>query len=115
MSCYCKCSVTVPHGAMGWSALCNIDIFLSYSLTFLYTGKKPGGYKTVFCSIQMSMKFILLINVKMPIIVGNLTFIGRIKTTSEFLKQENIFFLNILAFNSSLNIMLSLVGNEKCS
>ena len=21
MSCYCKCSVTLPHGAVGWSAL----------------------------------------------------------------------------------------------
>ena len=32
------------------------------------------------CSTQLSMKFILLINVKMPTIVGILTFISRIKS-----------------------------------
>ena len=33
----------------------------------------PGGYKTFLCSTQLSMKFILLMNVKMPISVGILT------------------------------------------
>ena len=23
MYCYCKCSVVLPHGAMGWSAMCD--------------------------------------------------------------------------------------------
>ena len=23
---YCKCSVTLPHGAMGWSAVCDCGI-----------------------------------------------------------------------------------------
>ena len=26
MSCYCKCYVALPHGAMGWSAVCDCDI-----------------------------------------------------------------------------------------
>ena len=26
MSCYCKCSVTLPHGAVGWSAVCDCGI-----------------------------------------------------------------------------------------
>ena len=26
MSCYCKCSVALPHGAMGWSAVCDCGI-----------------------------------------------------------------------------------------
>ena len=26
MSCYCKCSVALPHCAMGWSAVCNCGI-----------------------------------------------------------------------------------------
>ena len=26
MSCDCKCSMALPHGAMGWSAVCNCDI-----------------------------------------------------------------------------------------
>ena len=44
------------------------------------------------CSTQLRMKFILLINVKMPIIVGILTFISRINTTtSESFKARKIF------------------------
>ena len=35
------------------------------------------------CSTELSMKFILLINVKMPTIVGILTFITRINTASQ--------------------------------
>ena len=27
MSCYCKCSVTLPHGAVGWSTVCDYGIF----------------------------------------------------------------------------------------
>ena len=34
------------------------------------------GYKTFSCSTQMSMKFFLLINVKMPTVVGILTFMS---------------------------------------
>ena len=26
MYCYCKCSVALPHGAMGWSAVCDCRI-----------------------------------------------------------------------------------------
>ena len=26
ISCYCKCSVAIPHGAVGWSALCDLGI-----------------------------------------------------------------------------------------
>ena len=36
----------------------------------------PRGYKTFLCSAQLSMKFFLLINVKMPTIVGILTFMS---------------------------------------
>ena len=25
-SCYCKCSVTLPHGAVGWYAVCDCGI-----------------------------------------------------------------------------------------
>ena len=41
---------------------------------------------------QLSMKFIVLINVKMPTIVGILTFISMIDTTSESLKTEKFIF-----------------------
>ena len=36
----------------------------------------PRDYKTFSCSTQLSMKFFLLINVKMPTIVGILTFMS---------------------------------------
>ena len=42
-------------------------------------------------STQLSMKFILLLKVKMPTIVGILTFISMINTTSERLKARNFF------------------------
>ena len=44
---------------------------------------------------QLSMKFILLINVKMPTIVGILTFIRKINTTAERLKASIFFYLSI--------------------
>ena len=42
----------------------------------LYTG--PKVRKHFSCSTQLRLKFILLINVKMPTIVGILTFMSRI-------------------------------------
>ena len=44
------------------------------------------------CATQAHIKFILLINVKMPTIVGILTFISRINTISESLTARSIFF-----------------------
>ena len=40
------------------------------------------GYTTFSCSTQLSMEFILLMNMKMPTIVGILTFISMINTTN---------------------------------
>ena len=56
---------------------------------------------------QLNMKFILLINVKMPTIVGILTFISSINTASESLKQSKSYLFNILVFMDSCNVMLS--------
>ena len=36
-----------------------------------------GGYKKIPCSTQLNMKIFLLINVKMPAVVGILTFMSR--------------------------------------
>ena len=60
------------------------------------------GYKTFSCSTQLSTKFILLINVKMPTIVGILTFISMINTTSERLKAINFFICRYFIFNEQL-------------
>ena len=60
----------------------------------LYFGARSRGYETFSCSNQLSTKFILLINVKMPTIVGILTFISMMKTRSKRLKVRN-FFINL--------------------
>ena len=63
-------------------------LFESYLVT-----NPEDGPKVIFfpCSTQLSTKFILLINVKMPTSVGILTFISMINTTSERLKARNFF------------------------
>ena len=64
---------------------------------------QPGSevIKLFSCSTLLSMKFILLINVKMSTIVDILTFISMINTTSERLKARNFLFIGILVFTSS--------------
>ena len=47
----------------------------------------PEAIKLFSCSTQLCVKLILLINVKMPTIVGILTFINRINTVSESFKS----------------------------
>ena len=55
-------------------------------------------YKTFSCSTQLSTKFILLINIKMPTIVGILTFISMINATSEKLKASRFFICQYVSF-----------------
>ena len=59
-------------------------------------------------STQLSMKFILLINVKMPTIVGILTFISMINTTSERLKARNFFICSYFSFYEQLKFRAQL-------
>ena len=62
--------------------------------------------KKITCSTQMSMKIILLINVKMPTIVGILTFISRINTTSVSFKISKPLFFTFykqLKFHAQLS------------
>ena len=63
---------------------------------------RPEVIKLFSCSTQLSMKFILLINVKMPTIVGILTFISMINTTSERLKAINFFICRYFIFTEQL-------------
>ena len=57
----------------------------------------PDVIKLFSCSAQLRLKFILLINVKMPTIVGILTFISRINYY--FLSFEPEFSTNFDYFN----------------
>ena len=67
-----------------------------------YFSPGPKVIKHFPCSTQLSMKFILLINVKMPTIVGILTFISMINTTSErLLLKKTSSFVGILVYISS--------------
>ena len=54
------------------------------------------------CSTQLSRKLILLINVKMPTIVGILTIISMINTTSERLEARNFFICRYFSFYEQL-------------
>ena len=60
------------------------------------------------CSTQLNMKFILLINVKMPTIVGILIFISMINTTSERLKARNFFVCWYFSFYEQLKFCAQL-------
>ena len=75
----------------------------------IIVAKMPGPVvKKLFpCSTQLSTKFILLINVKMPTTVGNLTFISMINTTSERFNARKFCIFRYLIFKSSRNFMLS--------
>ena len=71
------------------------------------------GYKTFLCSAQLSLKLIVLITIKMPTVVGILTFMSMIIATSERLKAIRVLFSSIFDFMSIGNFMLSWVEHEK--
>ena len=56
-----------------------------------HTNTGPEVIKKFSCSAQLSTKFILLINVKIPTIVGILAFISMMNRTYERLKARNFF------------------------
>ena len=56
------------------------------------------GYKICSCFTQLSMKYIMLINVKMPTIVDILTFISIICTTFDISKAHGTFVLKHFSF-----------------
>ena len=68
----------------------------------------PEVIKLFPCSTQLSTKFILLINVKMPTIVGILKFISMINTTSERLKARNFLICPNFSFYEQLKFRVQL-------
>ena len=68
----------------------------------------PEVIKLFSYSTQLSTKFILLINVKMPTIVGILTFISMINTTSERLKARSFFIFQHISFYEKLKFCAEL-------
>ena len=61
----------------------------------------------------MSMKCIILINVKMSTIVDILIFSSMIKTSSQSLKAKKVFIFQHFSFYAQLNFMLSWVEHGK--
>ena len=72
--------------------------FLEASLHILAKSKDPDEMLYSVCQCtgpRLSTKFIMLINVKMPTIVGILTFISMINTTSDRPIASNFFHLSV--------------------
>ena len=71
-------------------------------MTFRIEQSGPEVVKLFPCSTELSTKFILLINVKMPTIVGILTFISMANTAYERLKAKNFFICQYFSFYEQL-------------
>ena len=74
--------------------------------------KRPRGYKT-FSMLNSAEHEIFHAHVKMPTIVGILTYISTIKTTSERLKARNFFISRYFSFYEQLKFRAQLVEQEK--
>ena len=88
-----------------FNELCWIDALLQL-LTPGPAVIKPFSYST-----QLSTEYFLLINVKMPAIVGILTLISMINTTSERLKRlkaRNFFICRYFSFYEQLKVRVQL-------
>ena len=59
------------------------------------------------------MKFIMLTNVKIPTVVGILTFISMINTTSERLKARKVFIFHLINFHEKLKFYAQLLDIKK--
>ena len=64
----------------------------------------PKVIKHLSCSTQLSTKFIMLISIKMPTIVGILTFISMISTSSDSLKASKVFIFQHCSFYEQLKL-----------
>ena len=69
----------------------------------------PEVIKLFSYSTQLSTKFILRINVKMPTIVGILTFISMINTASERLKERDVFICRYFSFYEQLKFLVQFI------
>ena len=72
----------------------------------------PQGYKTFFIINSTEHEIFPAHNVKMPTIVGILTFISRISTTSSVGSRKKSLIFHILFSMSSRNFMLSRIEHE---
>ena len=64
---------------------------LNFNILASPDGAQPSGYILFHSSTKLSIKFVQLINDKMPTTFGILTFISMMNTTPESLKARQIF------------------------
>ena len=76
--------------------------------SFISLRPGPEVIKLLSCSTQLSTKFILLMNVKMPTVVGILTFISMKVTTSERLEARSFFICQYFSFYEQLKFRAQL-------
>ena len=57
ISCYSKCPVALPYGAVGWSAVCDCGVSWSYSLTFCHYPFVPN-YSQIVIIMVSDKKFL---------------------------------------------------------
>ena len=89
--------------------LSKLEIYIIPWSTMYAVHIRSEGYKTFFSySTQLSTKFILLINVKMPTIVGILTLISMINTTTERMKARNFSICRYLSIYEQLKFCAQL-------
>ena len=81
--------------------------------SFYHIASAPEVIKLFSYSTRLSMKFILLINVKMPTTVGILTFISMINTTSETLGARIFFSCRYFSFYEQLKFLCSVELSTK--
>ena len=84
-------------------------VFIAKQADFMFTWSQtpntgPEVIKLFPCSTRLRTKFILLINVKMPTIVGILTFISMINTTYERLRASNLSTFQGFSFYDELKV-----------
>ena len=99
---------TSPSADMHGTFTLTLSALIKTLVELFYGITRPEVIKLFPCSTQLSMKFILLLNVKMPTIVGILTFISMINTTSERLKATNLFICQYISFYEQLKFRAQL-------
>ena len=113
--CFCDQDRLLPHVIENTVRKWTVSAFPTFNL-----GPEPKVIKLLSCSTKLSTRFILLINVKMPTLVGILTFISMINTAYESLKARNFFICRYFSFYEQLKVRaqlstkLILLINVKC-
>ena len=96
----------MPRG--GDPVLLGVCVLLPAVYVDLHVNSGPEFIKLCSCSAKLSIKFIMLINIKMPTIVGILIFISMINKISASLKARKVFSFQHFSFHEQLKLCVQL-------